>query len=101
LEKYLGLARDAQASGDRIAAENYYQHAEHYYRTINSFNQANGHQNRRPMGTPADNQPFPQDEGEGGQQPSQEREAEPSPSAPQGEGDLAASRTEPNEPVSA
>ncbi len=35
LEKYLALARDATASGDRIAAEGYYQHAEHYYRVIN------------------------------------------------------------------
>jgi len=35
LEKYVALARDAHASGDRIAAENYYQHAEHYYRLIN------------------------------------------------------------------
>lgn len=34
-EKYLTLARDASSSGDRIAAENYYQHAEHYYRIMN------------------------------------------------------------------
>jgi hypothetical protein len=33
-EKYLQLARDANASGDRIAAENYLQHAEHYYRIL-------------------------------------------------------------------
>jgi hypothetical protein len=33
-EKYVQLARDAQASGDPISAENYYQHAEHYYRLI-------------------------------------------------------------------
>ena len=33
-EKYLQLARDAQSSGDRVAAENYFQHAEHYYRII-------------------------------------------------------------------
>src|SRR5205807_1432030 len=33
-EKYIQLARDAQASGDPISAENYYQHAEHYYRLI-------------------------------------------------------------------
>ncbi len=38
-EKYLALARDAQSAGDRIAAENYYQHAEHYYRTINANNE--------------------------------------------------------------
>jgi hypothetical protein len=33
-EKYGQLARDAHSSGDRVAAENYYQHAEHYYRII-------------------------------------------------------------------
>jgi hypothetical protein len=33
-EKYLQLARDAQSSGDTIATENYYQHAEHYFRLI-------------------------------------------------------------------
>ena len=33
-EKYIQLARDAQASGDPVSAENYYQHAEHYYRLI-------------------------------------------------------------------
>lgn len=31
-EKYLGLARDAAGAGDRVAAENYLQHAEHYFR---------------------------------------------------------------------
>src|ERR671927_935820 len=34
MEKYLSLARDAQSSGDPVAAENYLQHAEHYYRII-------------------------------------------------------------------
>jgi hypothetical protein len=33
-EKYLQLARDAQASGDPVTAENHYQHAEHYFRLI-------------------------------------------------------------------
>ncbi len=33
-EKYLQLARDANASGDRVMAENYLQHAEHYYRIM-------------------------------------------------------------------
>src|SRR5689334_22838171 len=33
-EKYVQLARDARSSGDPIAAENYYQHAEHYFRLI-------------------------------------------------------------------
>ncbi|MGO4452047.1 DUF4167 domain-containing protein [Phyllobacterium sp. TAF24] len=33
-EKYTTLARDAQSSGDRVIAENYLQHAEHYNRII-------------------------------------------------------------------
>src|SRR5713101_8332984 len=33
-EKYSQLARDAQASGDPVSAENYLQHAEHYFRMI-------------------------------------------------------------------
>ncbi|WP_117196316.1 DUF4167 domain-containing protein [Rhizobium terrae] len=33
-EKYAQLARDAQSSGDRVMAENYLQHAEHYNRII-------------------------------------------------------------------
>lgn len=35
-EKYATLARDAQSSGDRVMAENYLQHAEHYNRIIAS-----------------------------------------------------------------
>jgi hypothetical protein len=47
LERYLAMARDASAAGDRIAAENYLQHAEHYYRVLN----ANGNfQHRGPGG---------------------------------------------------
>lgn len=33
-EKYSVLARDAQTSGDRVVAENYFQHAEHYSRLV-------------------------------------------------------------------
>jgi hypothetical protein len=33
-EKYLQLARDASSAGDRVTAENYLQHAEHYYRIL-------------------------------------------------------------------
>lgn len=36
LEKYLALARDASSAGDRVTAENYYQHAEHYFRVISN-----------------------------------------------------------------
>jgi len=33
-EKYSTLARDSQVSGDRVASENYLQHAEHYNRIV-------------------------------------------------------------------
>jgi hypothetical protein len=36
-QRYLTLAQEAARSGDRISAENYYQHAEHYFR-VNSEN---------------------------------------------------------------
>ncbi|CAN1529307.1 Domain of unknown function DUF4167 [Rhabdaerophilaceae bacterium] len=39
-EKYTQLARDAHLSGDPVAAESYLQHAEHYYRLIQSAVQA-------------------------------------------------------------
>jgi hypothetical protein len=49
-EKYIQLARDAQSSGDPVAAENYYQHAEHYNRLIaaaqEQFRQQNPQFNR-------------------------------------------------------
>lgn len=34
-ERYLALARAEAGSGDSVAAENYFQHAEHYFRTSN------------------------------------------------------------------
>lgn len=47
-EKYQQLARDAISAGDRVMAENYYQHAEHYYRLLMASQ------------TPNDGQPRPQ-----------------------------------------
>jgi hypothetical protein len=52
-ERYLALAREAQASGDPVAAENFYQHAEHYYRVMNAAGDGHQHGLPRPM-TPAD-----------------------------------------------
>ncbi len=34
IEKYQALAQDALSAGDRIGAENFFQHAEHYYRVV-------------------------------------------------------------------
>ena len=39
-EKYLQLGRDATSGGDRVMAEGYFQHAEHYFRILNAMNQA-------------------------------------------------------------
>ncbi len=33
-ERYLALGRAEALAGDRIAAENYFQHAEHYFRSM-------------------------------------------------------------------
>ena len=57
-EKYQALARDANASGDRIGAENYLQHAEHYFRILNTYqNTPNQPFNGRPPGMqPGDGQ---------------------------------------------
>jgi hypothetical protein len=35
-ERYLALAQAQALSGDIIGAENYYQHAEHYFRSMSS-----------------------------------------------------------------
>ena len=64
-EKYLQLGRDATSGGDRVMAESYFQHAEHYFRILNAMNQAaqqgqqgNGGQDqqgqRRPYGNEDD-----------------------------------------------
>lgn len=51
-EKYQALARDAQGSGDRVSAENYLQHAEHYYRIIEAINEATALEQRQRGITP-------------------------------------------------
>lgn len=75
-ERYIALAREAAASGDRIAAENFYQHAEHYFRIMN----ADGHGPNsavapRPM-TPADTEMV-------GPEPEADAQPAPQPIAPQ------------------
>ena len=59
-EKYIQLARDAQSSGDPVAAENYYQHAEHYFRLIAAAQEQFRQQN------PYYNNQQPQQQGQGG-----------------------------------
>jgi hypothetical protein len=68
-EKYLQLARDANSSGDRVMAENYLQHAEHYFRIMAAqqaqqaqyqAQQAVQNPGRQPGDQPAGQQPQPQ-----------------------------------------
>jgi Domain of unknown function (DUF4167) len=108
-EKYIQLARDAQSSGDPVAAENYYQHAEHYFRLIaaaqEQFRQQNPYYGQQPGagGQPNDevfddeedvNQPFlgqnepsyapqPQSQAQPQGQPYLPRDAQPFPSRDQ------------------
>jgi hypothetical protein len=72
-EKYLQLGRDATSGGDRVMAESYFQHAEHYFRILNAMNQAaqqgqqNGQQQggqRRPYGNEEGSQPSSEEEGD-------------------------------------
>jgi Domain of unknown function (DUF4167) len=53
-ERYLALAREATTSGDRIAAENLYQHAEHYFRVNNARREGNQQGSPPRPTTPAD-----------------------------------------------
>ena len=60
-EKYLSLARDAVSAGDRIAAEGFFQFADHYYRLVNA---ANG--NGQSRGDPNNRVPPPAESAAGG-----------------------------------
>ncbi len=85
-ERYCQLARDANASGDRVAAENYLQHAEHYYRIMlaqgvtpmqRAANQQQGGQApQQQNGQQPQAQPGQAPVTEGGEQPSLEMELE-------------------------
>ncbi|MDD9876850.1 MAG: DUF4167 domain-containing protein [Magnetovibrio sp.] len=54
LDKYLALGRDAASAGDRINAESYFQHAEHYYRVLNADQGENQNRRDRRPSSPAD-----------------------------------------------
>lgn len=69
-EKYLQLGRDATSGGDRVMAEGYFQHAEHYFRIINAMNQAA--QQNQANGQPYPQQPRRQYNGEEAAAPSEE-----------------------------
>lgn len=90
-EKYIQLARDAQTSGDHVAAENYYQHAEHYFRLIaaaqEQFRQQNpAFYNQQQQGAQGAADEYEEGEDEGQSYPSEPsftpREPQPQPFLP-------------------
>jgi len=98
LEKYLALGRDATSSGDRIAAESYFQHAEHYYRIANADgqggnNQGANNQGRRDRFEHRSGGSGPQQAEAGGEQPNPEKGAEPVESPRQEEANAEAPQT--------
>jgi hypothetical protein len=85
IEKYQALGRDALTFGDRVAAENYFQHAEHYYRVM----AASGGAEQQRNGAEQSNSDDQRDEQRGGrnsgrsqsrsQQQNQQSRLQPSP----------------------
>ena len=98
IEKYQALGRDALTFGDRVAAENYFQHAEHYYRVMAANGGAEQRGGRQP-GQLQNRQPQHQ-----GQQPrpqsSPPSEAEKSGQADLMEDESAVAADEPEQKVS-
>jgi len=76
MERYLAMARDASSQGDRVAAENYYQHAEHYFRLLNAFNQNTGQKRPQNSPTPAEDQMMEPGDGDEDGETGGEAEAE-------------------------
>lgn len=70
-EKYLQLGRDATGGGDRVMAEAYFQHAEHYFRILGAMNQAQvaqGGQHQPPQGQNQQHRRYQPDDQQGGDQ---------------------------------
>src|SRR5687768_14381232 len=59
-EKYLAQARDALAAGDRVLAENFFQHADHCYRMMMEEGHHIRHQQHQQQSQPVDAQPVAQ-----------------------------------------
>jgi len=76
IEKYNQLARDAQLGGDRVAVENFQQHAEHYVRMLNEAQREQREAQERRDQQDRDRRDQQgeggnHDHGDGGQQPQQ------------------------------
>jgi hypothetical protein len=103
-EKYLNLARDASTSGDRVLAESYFQHAEHYFRIISAFtdepaadpNRNRGNGSSQGFSNNGDGGQFGEDEPqpELNQSSAEPRSSQPGPPSPPDRPEVVSSTTE-------
>ena len=75
LDRYLAQARDAQAAGDGVLAENLFQHAEHYYRVLSAAN-AQFEQQQRERQANYEERRGPRNEGGDGQRDGEAKDGE-------------------------
>ncbi len=80
-EKYQQLARDATSSGDRVLAENYLQHAEHYFRVLRAI------QPNRPVSDIVGKDVYSAYEIDFEAEPPEEPEVVETPAQPEGQGE--------------
>ncbi|PIB93608.1 DUF4167 domain-containing protein [Caulobacter sp. FWC2] len=80
-EKYQQLARDATSSGDRVLAENYLQHAEHYFRVLRAI------QPNRPVSDIVGKDVYAAYEIDFEAEPPEEPEVAETPAQPEGQGE--------------
>ncbi len=81
-EKYQTLARDAISAGNRVSAENYFQHAEHYLRLINGTPRPDAQPSAQPDAQPQQMEAPEPKTAEAGAEPGQSSAA-PAPAQPE------------------
>lgn len=89
IEKYTQLARDAQLANDRVAAENFQQHAEHYTRMLGEALREQESRREQPEPYTGQQQGRPRDrgaDGEGMTDPGAEPQPDAAPPRPRREG---------------
>lgn len=104
-DKYSSLARDAQTSGDPVAAENFFQHAEHYFRIMLANNLVK--QERSSESTSAEENPAENSSGDAevaenteNSQPEQSASEKKGTDVPvERESDIEEQKAEPEEPI--
>ncbi|MDJ1007488.1 MAG: DUF4167 domain-containing protein [Paracoccaceae bacterium] len=81
IDKYNQLARDAQLSGDRVALENFQQHAEHYVRMLNEAQREQREAQERREQQDRDRREQQQQHGQGQPPGGEDRSDQPQPDA--------------------